>query len=576
MNDPANSSDEELISALSDPDSQALAALVGRHVQPIYDFALRLTLDTEAAADVCLETFDHLREQAFQKPDDLSLRAWLLNFALERGLEALNADRPGASKLSTGDRRFTQTDAGIDREAALWAWQAARSLRPRDYAVLDLTARRGLDAEELKGSAAQGRGGAATILNRASEGFSEAYMATALYFRGRDACADLAELVGGSGAGMRVGIRRQIASHVEDCERCQSTLGALPSATEVLAALRDVELPLQLSDQVAAGVAAATAAASQLSFDEPPSQPEEAAEPEPEADEPEDVEVEDLEASEVSAAELEQDEEDLPIQEEPPAGASEEELWARPDGEPELAGVASTELPETIASMESRYDAEAVDQPYEQVEVYEQNGTEYTRDPYYGGYAPPALTLTERLSTWFAPAYDSAFTWSYAILGVVTAVAVYIGIALALSLSGGSESQAIAADEVREIDCAAGPLTMNADSTRQFEFDPDGLGGFELDRVTVAERPSAAPDDALQARVTGTLVITADAAAVSSGTARSDEYVLQILWVRDDEDAVTDCELIVNVAASAASPTPETDATPEAGETPEAEGTTTP
>jgi hypothetical protein len=569
MNNPANSSDEELAFLLSDPDSPAFEPLVQRHAQPIYDFVLRLTLDAEAAGAITRQTFDYLRTQASQRLDDLSVRAWLLNYALERGLEALNADRPGTAKLSSGDRRFTQTDAGIDREAALWAWQAARSLRPRDYAVLDLTARRGLNVEELRGSAAQGRGGADTILSRAGEGFAEAYVATALYFRGRDACKDLAELVGGSGAGMRVGIRRQIASHVEDCSTCQATLESLPGAAGVLAALRDVGLPSELPDQIVAGTSAA--AASQLGFDQPSSEEAEATELQPE-------ENTEWAASEAGYSEPgDRGNGDLPADEEQSDSASEEELWARPEEAMGFAGVASSELPESVAEMEERYGVEPVDQPYEQIEVFEQGGTEYARDPYYRGYAPAPLTLRERLSGWFAPAYDQSFVLSYALVGVATAVAVYIGIAVASSLGGGGSAPSVAADEVREIACDTGPLSMEAGSTRLIEFDPESLDGYELSSVAVADRPATADEDALRLRVVSPTAINVLAASVSSSTARSDEYVLQMIWQRGAEDAVTDCPLTVNVPASTSpTTTPESNETPAAGETPEAEGTATP
>jgi hypothetical protein len=593
MNDPANSSDEELAQSLSDSDDQAVTTLVERYAPSLYDFALRLTLDTEAAVEITRAAFDYLRGHASERPAELQVRPWLFNYVMEQGLEVTaDRSRPTGGRLSTGDRRFTLAGAEIDAEAALWAWQAARSLRPRDYAVLDMTARRELSPEDLTGSATQGRGGVYTILSRASSAFAEAYVATALYFRGRDACSDLSELVGGSGAAMRVGIRRQIASHVEDCETCQSTLESLPNASDVFKALYEVEMPPELPEQlIAGGAGAAAVAAGQLSLDdaapegeeapageEGPSEEEQSSEAEAPAEEEEQVPAEGQgpEAGEgtqepVWAPPAEGGSE----QEAEAPSVSEEELWARPEAGAGFAGVASADIPEAVSELEEGLGFEPPQRPGEPTEVYTQYGSEYAAEPYYG-YEPAPLTLSERLSIWFEPAYGRSFVWSYALLGVATAVAVYLGIAVATSLGGddGGSAAVIGDDEVREIACDTGPMSVDAGDSRMFEFDPDALDGFELDTVLIAERPDVAQNNALTVEVAGATSLTATAKSVLSTTERSDEYGLQITWQRNGEDAVTDCPILLNVPASTApASTPEDEETPEADGTPEAEET---
>jgi DNA-directed RNA polymerase specialized sigma24 family protein len=591
MNDPANGSDEELAESLSGSDDQAVTVLADRYGRSLYDFALRLTLDTEAAAEILRATFAHLRANAADRPADMSLRAWLFNFALAQGLDvAADRDRSAGSRLSTGDRRFTQTDPGIDREAALWAWQAARSLRPRDYAVLDLTSRRNLEPGELTGPATEGRGGIDTILSRANTGFAEAYVATALYFRGRDACSELSELVGGSGAAMRVGIRRQIVSHVEDCATCQATLDALPGATDVFIALHDVEVPAELPQQVLDSVAAAgvaAGAAGQLSLDdagaaeEAPSEPEEAPQPEAEQPEPEVTEAGTETPTEPPPEEPESQAETLeePATEpEPSPSVSEEELWAPPEGAAEagLAGVAAGELPEAVSEIEERLGVEPEAEPqYQEAEVYEQYGTEYTQEPthYAGGYHLAPLSMRERLTLWFEPAYGQSFVLAYAVLGAVTAAAVFLGLLIAGAFGGGISDPVIGPDQVREIACETGPMSLDAGKSKTFAFDPSSLSGFVLDSVSVSDKPATATDNALVVKTAGSTSISATAAAVASASARSDQYGLQLLWQRGDEDAVTDCPMVVNVAAGAGpSPTPGTPAaegTPEGETTPE-------
>jgi hypothetical protein len=359
---------------------------------------------------------------------------------------------------------------------------------------------------------------------------------------------------------MRVGIRRQIASHVEDCESCQATLESLPNASDIFRDLYNVEPPLELTQQLSMGVSAAAAlAAGQMSL--------EAA-----------VETD---AGTSSEEAIEPDEDGAPDQEDEAwaeeagavanAPASEEELWARPEESPEFAGVASTDLPEAVSEIEERYGVEPSYQDYDQTQTYEQYGTEYTQDPYRSAYAPPPLTLAERLGMWFAPSYGRNFIWSYALLGVATAAAVYVGIAVADSLSGGGSDAlpAIGDDVVREIACDTGPLSLESGSSRLFEFDPGPLDGFQLDSIIVADKPATAAGTALVVEVGGATAMTAEAAPALSPTARRDEYGLQIIWQRNGEDAVTDCPLFVNVQASTAP-----SSTPEAGETPESEDET--
>jgi hypothetical protein len=525
MNDPSRSSDEELADSLSASDDHAIAALAGRYTQPFYDFALRATLDPAVAAAVTRSSIEHLRNHASERPEDLSVRAWLFAFAQDQVLAFAN-DRTRAQevRLSPGDRRFTQAEPGTDREVALWAWQAARSLRPRDYCLLDLTLRRGIPPEDVAGVASQGRGGVYGALGRARGGFDEAYMATALYFRGREACGELAELVGGSGVAMRVGIRRQIASHVESCDRCQTTLEALPSAADVFASLKDVELPPDLPDQVLAGMALA-AGPGQLTLDDAA-----LAAPEPES-EPEAWQQ--------------------PADAAPPEPAiTEEAMWA-PDESPAAAEEPYPEPAEEAREPVAAFAGEETPPPA------------WEPEPVPAFEPPPRAGVTfggayigarrSRLSGVFAP-LASGLLWSYVWLGVSTAVAIYLGIAAADSLRGGGGdggSRDLGSGFVRNIPCDNGPLTLTHGTSQVFQFDPSALHGFEIDSVTVSSE-SEANRNGLTASAQGVAGLQVQAARVQAASARSDEFLLQIEWQRGDEDGRSNCTVVVNVTPSAA------------------------
>ncbi len=285
MNGPAQRSDEDLVTALAAGDDLALAMLAGRYARGVYDFALRATLDPTVSANVTQATFKRASDGASDKPSQISFRTWLYSLALVEVLAVAN--ERSTSRLSLGDPRFTNTDPPQEHEVALWAWQAARSLRTRDYCVLDLTLRRELAPEELADAAALTRNNLYASIGRARGAFEDSFAATALYLRGRESCPDLARLTGSAGGGgVRPALRHQIAEHAETCDACRATLAALPAASDVFAALVDVEMPDDLPSRVLAGSGVDIAPAPQPSFDAPEEEPAEAEQPEEPEEEP--------------------------------------------------------------------------------------------------------------------------------------------------------------------------------------------------------------------------------------------------------------------------------------------------
>jgi DNA-directed RNA polymerase specialized sigma24 family protein len=495
MNDPANSSDEELLDSVSATDDHAVAALAGRYSQALYDFALRTTLDPAYSAALTREAFVYLRNHAADRPSNTSVRAWLFGLAMEQMLtDADDRSRDGDTKVSAGDRRFTQTDADVDREVAVWAWQAARNLRRRDYCLLDLTLRRGISPEELPESVGQGRGGIYGVIGRARGAFDESYLATALYFRGREACETLADLVGRS--------RRQIAEHLEECSVCQATLNSVPGAADVFESLRLVDLPPDLPAQILAGVAAAVPAA-QLSLQD------------------------------ALAGAIE----------------GEEEVAEPTFTEENMFSPAGDDV--FIPSQHAGDESEATSGAY----------------PDEGDEIPPApaLDLPERLGREPAPrrvhrpataraGIAGSLLWSYVLLGVSTAVAIYLGIAVADSLRGGGgnggEVSLGSASALRDIPCEAGPLTLAHGTTQTFRFDPAALDGFEIDSVSVRAESRAGQDPvALTARVERPSSLQLQASRGQAQTPRQDVFLVQIQWKRGSETALSDCAVQVNVAS---------------------------
>src|SRR2546428_839682 len=78
---------------------------------------------------------------------------------------------------------------------AATVWEAARSLRPRDYSLLDLSLRRQFSDQDIAEIAALSRSTVQSTLSRLQSALEDSFASAALYVSGTEACADLKELV---------------------------------------------------------------------------------------------------------------------------------------------------------------------------------------------------------------------------------------------------------------------------------------------------------------------------------------------------------------------------------------------
>jgi DNA-directed RNA polymerase specialized sigma24 family protein len=513
MNGPAHRSDEELVHALAAGDDLALAMLAGRHARGVYDFALRATLDPTVSAGVTQATFHRAADGASEPPAQIGFRTWLYSLALVEVLAVAN-DR-STSRLSLGDPRFTETDPPQEHEIALWAWQAARSLRTRDYCVLDLTLRRELAPEELADAASLTRNNLYASIGRARGAFEDSFAATALYLRGRDACPELARLTSSvGGGGVRPALRHQIAEHAETCDACRETLASLPSASDIFAALVDVEMPADLPARVLVGDNV-DANAPQLSLEAPPEAPA----PAPE------------EPAAVPAQAGEEEPQPMAVFS-PPARAS----WSRP------AGATLTTTNEAAASTANEAPA----------------GATVTTQAQPAAAAGPAVTrryvsdetLAERVRSWFDFGAQPIH-WTYALLGVITVLAIYLGIAVGDSLQGGG-GDAGAVPFIATpgaggvIDCGS-PIMLTQGTSTVVSFDAKALGGYTIAGGTVVPTSAQAKPDGLQAISEDATSIRFTATRVDSTTARIDDYDLLVNWQHGSDAATSTCKVQVKV-----------------------------
>ncbi len=265
-------SDEDLIRRAAAGEGAALRQLYDRYFPYLYDYAIRIARDRDAAALVVQAGFLGAF-QALGHPDAIPSFRLLVFAAARHDLAARIRRKRGG--VTEGEESFAFVDqarvsadaTGELAELGRLAWQAARELRIDDYELLDLSVRRGLSLEEI---AAVLRGRPQTIQTRLQQvqtAFEAAFSSHVLFVYGRHACLDLDFMM--AEGHWSAALRKRIVQHMSTCQTCQATRRRFISAAEALSALALVPTPTnwqqimlnRLLDAVAPGGAAAAAVA---------------------------------------------------------------------------------------------------------------------------------------------------------------------------------------------------------------------------------------------------------------------------------------------------------------------------
>jgi len=179
--------EQALLERLRTGDEAAFTSLFERHWDAVCRLLIRLTGDADAAGDLAQEVF----VQLYRKPplnEDVPLRAWLFRVALNRGYNALRADRRRRTREETvaGDPTGVPADgaAGVEtlEEIANRAEERESvrqvllrlSERQRDCLVLRAN---GLSYAEIAVAIGVAPGSVGTLLARAERAFKAEYLA---------------------------------------------------------------------------------------------------------------------------------------------------------------------------------------------------------------------------------------------------------------------------------------------------------------------------------------------------------------------------------------------------------------
>ncbi len=262
-------SDADLVRRATLGERSAFGELYDRYFPAVYDFLHRMTRNADEAADVAQDTFVRAMENlgALQKAS--SFKSWLFSIAhhqalnrLERGKRTTPASALGAGAEGDGefdpllqqvdpDRLADPEQATEARELASLVWEAAASLEPRQYALLDLHVRQGLESAEIAEVLGVSKGNAYTMLNRMKKSVEEAIGAFLLARRGSKDCEELQRILAPVDIPpVTPELRRSIDRHVRRCDICTRTRKTLLSPMEILGALAPVPVPIGLQGQI--------------------------------------------------------------------------------------------------------------------------------------------------------------------------------------------------------------------------------------------------------------------------------------------------------------------------------------
>jgi RNA polymerase sigma factor (sigma-70 family) len=225
-----------------------VATLYERHAPEIHDFLARTVRDPATAEDLTQNTFIRFLERGDTVREAEKVRPWLFTVAHNLAVTHVTRRRTAdpietAFAIASGEKG--PEEAAITSAAATLVWDAARSLEPRQYAVLDLTVRRGFTVGEIAEVLEITPAHAAVVVHRAREALGQA-IRLLVVVRQRKHCDRLAELVPEGTEVLTPDLRASVDRHMRRCEACKEVGARLTEPAELLGALPLLPLPLAL------------------------------------------------------------------------------------------------------------------------------------------------------------------------------------------------------------------------------------------------------------------------------------------------------------------------------------------
>ncbi len=527
--------DEELLARLTSGDTDALQALVGRFLPHLYDLALRITLDSASASEAVTSVFAGIGASAGPDGAGLTPYAWLLGMTRDQALartRRLGENAEGGLEDERYSRLPEDHPAAVDPQLGALAWSAARLERPRDYALLDLSIRRGLTPEEIADTGGVSRGAVYAAIGRVRGSFEESFTAAVLFHRARDACEAL-QAVCGDAEDLTPALRRDVSRHAQSCPECRRARAAFALPADLFAAFFLIEPGSDLAEQILAAAGPSLQAA-------------------------------------------------LPL-----AGAGIAEAAAENGaGEPDAVVADSTGAGEWIGASTPDGGGQDIGLPEDESAVVESTAFAFeprlpvsipTPEPpgppglgdgkYLGGSEPPRPPW-QTLIDWFNEERPARFFLVVLLVGL-TVLAGYLGLAIGSSIrDGGNETKNVSlpvlptpVPGVREASCGSGPIAVDVGFRTTLNFDTRSLSGQTISELKLRPDSIGANERMVMVRAQQNNSVLFEALG-TSGAGVSDQYKLAVTFTHGKDATVSECTVIVR--APTATPTPTETITPTA------------
>lgn len=231
---------------------------------------MRTVRNSELASDAVQNTFTKAWESLQKGKPPTHAKAWLYAIARNSAVDEIRVRRRETAGESEGDGEEDETsgfsvmdtdrysnpeEAAQDKELVELVWSSAAALSTKDYTLLDLHVRRGLNADELAESLGLRKGNVYTMLSRLRDSLEDSVTANLLARRGRQECSALDALIDFPAAsGMSRQLSRKVEKHVRDCPICQESRHRFTSPVEIFAGLAPIGAVLGLEPRIWANV----------------------------------------------------------------------------------------------------------------------------------------------------------------------------------------------------------------------------------------------------------------------------------------------------------------------------------
>jgi RNA polymerase sigma factor (sigma-70 family) len=229
-------------------DAGAFDALYRSYAPLVHDFLRWTVRDPSAAEDLTQSTFLRAWEQRSSLRDPGAFRSWLFRIAHNLAMNEVTRRTPAEpldDEIPMATAEPGPEEALGQSEASALVWDAAASLEPRQFAVLDLSVRKGLATGELAAVLGVDNAAASVLANRAREALANA-VRYLLVARSRSRCERLAELVPEGVRRLTPEQRATVDHHMRRCEICRDRAVALTAPEALFGAAPLVALPRAL------------------------------------------------------------------------------------------------------------------------------------------------------------------------------------------------------------------------------------------------------------------------------------------------------------------------------------------